>query len=152
MQNLTRKPFSIWASTTLTQIGRTFFFLWESLIIFYIPLLFFLELAVVTMQCSSCPLLDQWLYQRKCCVQLVPWSRGKHSWQRSSEKPCDKFSFTNLSYFTTLSTKFSLSTDHPLHSHGVWPLCKMDFDNSSPSLGHSRLTTALPNPPLLGKF
>lgn len=107
MQNLTRKPFSIWASTMLTQIGRTFFFLWENLIIFYIPLLFFLELAVVTMHCGSCPLLDQWLYQRKCCVQLVPWSRGKQSWQRSSKKPWDKFSFTNLSYFTTLSTKFS---------------------------------------------
>lgn len=43
----------------LTQIGKTFFFVGENIIIFYIPLLFFVELTAVTMQCNPCPLLDQ---------------------------------------------------------------------------------------------
>lgn len=41
----------------LTQKGTDFFFLWENLIVFYIPLVFFLELTVVAMHCNSCPLL-----------------------------------------------------------------------------------------------
>lgn len=148
LQNLTRKPFSIWASTMLTQIGKTFFFVWESIIIFNIPLLFFVELTAVTMQCNSCPLLDQWLYQRKCCVQLVPLSKGKHWWQRSLKKPWDKFSFTKLYYHSF--HQVYLSADHPHHSQWVWPSCKINFDNSPLSLGHSRLCFQIL--PFLGSF
>lgn len=89
----------------LTQIGKTFFFVGENIIIFYIPLLFFVELTAVTMQCNSCLLLDQWLYQRKRCVQLVPLS--KRNIDDKGVKRSLGINSVSLSYITTLSTKFT---------------------------------------------